>query len=123
MGVFCFVPSPGGSTNLPEPTYRKKQIQNLNKKRIKFLGVLFLYQYKAKDMSGIKERVKVFTNVYGEVMTMKLDSGGNFTILHTDCNDKFEPISKFVSEYVLMPEEVKQIAEFFRECKKDLTKS
>jgi hypothetical protein len=74
-------------------------------------------------MLGLKERVKVFTNVYGEVMTMKLDSGGNFTILHTDCNDKFEPISKFVSEYVLMPEEVKQIAEFFRECKKDLTKS
>jgi len=34
VGVFCFVPSPGGSTNLPWPTYRKKQIQNLNKKEL-----------------------------------------------------------------------------------------
>ena len=71
-------------------------------------------------MLGLKERVKVFTNVYGEVMTMKSDSDGNITIMHTDCNDKFESGKEFVLKYVLMPEEMQQIFDFFTECKKDL---
>ena len=71
-------------------------------------------------MLGLKERVKVFTNVYGEVMTMKSDSNGKITIMHTDCNDKFESGKEFVLKYVLMSEEMQQIFDFFTECKKDL---
>ena len=66
-------------------------------------------------MLGSKERVKVFTNVYGEVMTMKSDSDGNITIMHTDCNDKFESGKEFVLKYVLMPEEIRQIYDFVKE--------
>ena len=66
-------------------------------------------------MAGLKERVKTFTNVYGEVMTIKSDSDGRVMILHTDCNDKFESGKEFVSKYVLMPEEIKQIYDFVKE--------
>jgi len=41
VGVFCFVPSPGGSANLPEPTYRKKQIQNLKRKNLSYPHIYF----------------------------------------------------------------------------------
>jgi hypothetical protein len=71
-------------------------------------------------MLGLKERVKVFTNVHGEVMTMKSDSDGRITIMHDDCNDKFESGKEFISKYVLMPEEMQQIFDFVTECKKDL---
>ena len=64
----------------------------------------------------LKEIEKAFTNVYGEVMTMKLDCAGKITILHSDCNDKFEPIVQFLSNYVLTKEEVQQIANFMVEC-------
>ena len=53
-------------------------------------------------------------------MTMKSDSNGKITIMHTDCNDKFESGKEFVLKYVLMPEEMQQIFDFFTECKKDL---
>ena len=66
-------------------------------------------------MSELTEIVKTYTNVYGEVMTMKLDSNGKVMILHTDCNDKFEPCIEFISEYFLMPEEFKQISDFVKE--------
>ena len=71
-------------------------------------------------MLGLKERVKVFTNVHGEVMTMKSDSNGNITIMHEDCNDRFESVKEFILKYVLIPEEMQQIFDFVTECKKDL---
>jgi hypothetical protein len=65
-----------------------------------------------------KEKVKIHTNVYGEVMTMKLDSSGNMTVLHEDCNKSFEPIMHFITNYVLTTDEQKATFDFIIDCRK-----
>ena len=71
-------------------------------------------------MSVMQEKTKTFTNVYGETIAIKLNSEGKVTILHSDCNDNFEPILDFMSKYVLTQEEVKQISRILLEFRIEL---
>lgn len=71
-------------------------------------------------MSVTQEKTKTFTNVYGETITVKLNSDGKVTILHSDCNDNFEPILEFLSKYVLTQEEIKQISTILLDFKIEL---
>jgi hypothetical protein len=68
--------------------------------------------------SFFKEKVKIHTNACGEVMTMKLDSSGNLTVLHEDCNKSFEPIMYFITNYVLTTDEQKAAFDFIVDCRK-----
>jgi hypothetical protein len=63
-----------------------------------------------------QEKIKTFSNRYGEVMTMKRDLSGNLLVHHEDCNKGFESLIKFATSYVLNQEELIAITEFIKEC-------
>ena len=67
-------------------------------------------------MPGLKEKVKVFTNKFGEVMVMRMDQNGDITIFHEDCNEQFEPGLLFAKKYILNEEEADEITKFVTEC-------
>jgi hypothetical protein len=59
---------------------------------------------------------KEFVNQYGETMTMVMSSDANMWIHHNDCNEDFEKLSIFTTNFILNAEELLAITEFVKEC-------
>ncbi len=49
---------------------------------------------------------KEFVNQYGETMTMVMSSDANMWIHHNDCNEDFEKLSIFTTNFILNAEEL-----------------